>query len=78
MHALAVNCHERPPTELGISLCNESGHPPTLYACIGSLNEFAKVDLETGFVTAIVPNLKGPHGLVFITSDNNNSQGNEQ
>jgi hypothetical protein len=51
--------------------------PGTLYACIGSLNEFAKVDLATGFVTAIVPNLKAPHGLVFIPSGNDNNQGDD-
>ena len=51
--------------------------PATLYACIGSLNEFAKVDLATGFVTAIVPNLNAPHGLVFIPSGNDNNQGND-
>ena len=51
--------------------------PGTLYACIGILNEFAKVDLATGFVTAIVPNLNGPHGLVFIPSGNDNSQGDD-
>jgi hypothetical protein len=51
--------------------------PGTLYACIGSLNEFAKVDLETGYVTVVVPNLNGPHGLVFMPSDNNNNQGDD-
>jgi len=51
--------------------------PGTLYACIGSLNEFAKVNLATGFVTAIVPNLNAPHGLVFIPSGNENNQGDD-
>ena len=51
--------------------------PGTLYACIGSVKEFAQVDLETGFVTVIVPNLNGPHGLVFIPSDDNDNQGDD-
>jgi hypothetical protein len=61
-----------------LTIQSEDLKPGTLYACIGSLKEFAKVDLETGFVTAIVPNLNGPHGLVFVPSDNDNSQSNEQ
>jgi hypothetical protein len=40
--------------------------PGSLYASVGSLNEFASVDLTTGKVTALVSNLSGPHGLVFI------------
>jgi hypothetical protein len=44
-------------------------HPGSLYACVGSLNEFARVDLETGFLTALVANLKAPHGLVFVAGD---------
>jgi hypothetical protein len=38
----------------------------SLYACVGSLNEVAKVDTKTGLVTALVNNLKAPHGLVFV------------
>jgi hypothetical protein len=37
----------------------------SLFASVGSLNEFATVDLTTGKVTPFVPNLSGPHGLVF-------------
>jgi hypothetical protein len=40
----------------------------SLYACVGSLNEFARVDLKTGMLTALVPNLKAPHGLVFVAA----------
>jgi hypothetical protein len=38
----------------------------SLFASVGSLNEFATVDLTTGKVTALVSNLRGPHGLVFV------------
>jgi hypothetical protein len=41
------------------------------------VKEFAQVDLETGFVTVIVPNLNGPHGLVFIPSDDKVNQGDD-
>jgi hypothetical protein len=37
-----------------------------LYAAVGSLNEFAQVDLSTGVVTAVVSNLNAPHGVLFI------------
>jgi hypothetical protein len=38
----------------------------SLYASVGSLNEFASVNTTTGKVTPVVPNLNGPHGLAFI------------
>jgi hypothetical protein len=38
----------------------------SLYACVGSLNQFAKVNLETGVVTSVVNSLNAPHGLVFV------------
>jgi hypothetical protein len=38
----------------------------SLYASIGSLNEFASVDLSTGIVTPVVSNLNAPHGVLFI------------
>jgi hypothetical protein len=38
----------------------------SLYASVGSLNEFASVDTATGTVTAFVANLNGPHGLAFL------------
>jgi hypothetical protein len=41
----------------------------SLYACVGSLNEFARVDLKTGMLTALIPNLSAPHGLVFVPED---------
>ena len=50
----------------------------SLYACVGSLNEFARVDLKTGLLTALVPNLKAPHGLVFVASDEGQNDGDQQ
>jgi hypothetical protein len=41
----------------------------SLYACVGSLNEFARVDLKTGFLTALITTLSAPHGLVFVPQD---------
>jgi glutamine cyclotransferase len=38
----------------------------SLYANVGSLNEFAWVDLKTGLVHALVNNLNAPHGLAFV------------
>jgi hypothetical protein len=49
----------------------------SLYACVGSLNEFAKVDLKTGRVTALVNNLNAPHGLVFVPQRNDDDNGDE-
>ena len=51
----------------------------SLYASVGSLNEFATVDINTGRVTALVSNLNGPHGLQFLpnTDDNEDDNGNQ-
>ena len=49
--------------------------PGSLFACVGSLNQFVKVDLKTGMVTALVTHLNAPHGLVFVP---NESEGGEQ
>jgi len=38
----------------------------SLYASVGSLKEVASVDLKTGKVTAFVPGLNGPHGILFL------------
>ena len=37
----------------------------SLYACIGSLNALAAVDMATGVATPLVGSLNGPHGLAF-------------
>jgi hypothetical protein len=53
--------------------------PGSLYACVGSLNEFVRVNIETGVVTSVVNNLNAPHGLVFIPkSDDENEGGDNQ
>ena len=46
----------------------------SLYACVGSLNPFVKVNIETGVVTPVVnSSLSAPHGLVFVPkSDDGN------
>jgi len=41
----------------------------SLYASVGSLNEVASVDLKTGKVTAFLPGLNGPHGILFLPND---------
>jgi hypothetical protein len=48
----------------------------SLFASVGSLNEFASVDLKTGKLTAIVPGLNGPHGILFLANaeDDNNDE----
>jgi DNA-binding beta-propeller fold protein YncE len=38
----------------------------SLYASVGSLKELASVDLKTGKLTAFLPGLNGPHGIVFV------------
>jgi hypothetical protein len=45
----------------------------SLYASVGSLHEFASVDLKTGTVTAVLPGLNGPHGILFLPNDDENS-----
>jgi hypothetical protein len=49
----------------------------SLYANVGSLNEFGKVDLKTGLVHALVNNLQAPHGLVFVPNEDD-EEGNDQ
>jgi hypothetical protein len=51
----------------------------SLYANVGSLNEFARVDLNTGYLTALLSNLNAPHGMVFIPeSEDQNDHGENQ
>ncbi len=38
----------------------------SLWACVGNWNALVSVDMSTGTVTAVVPNLNGPHGLDFL------------
>ena len=38
----------------------------SLFASVASLKALGRVDLKTGVVTPIVPNLNGPHGLLFV------------
>ena len=38
----------------------------SLYASVGSLQEFTSVDLKTGTVTAVLSGLNGPHGILFL------------
>jgi hypothetical protein len=45
----------------------------SLYACVGSVNQFVKVDLHTGVITPILTNLSAPHGLAFVPSRDENS-----
>jgi hypothetical protein len=41
----------------------------------GGLNEFAKVDIKTGHLTALMNNvLSAPHGLVFIPSEDDDER----
>jgi hypothetical protein len=49
----------------------------TLYACVGSLNEFGKVNLETGVVTSVVNSLKAPHGLAFVPKSDDENEGED-
>jgi hypothetical protein len=47
----------------------------SLYASVGSLNEFTSVDLKTGKVTALISGLNGPHGILFLpNADDDNSE----
>jgi hypothetical protein len=49
----------------------------TLYACVGSLNEFGKVNLETGVVSPVVSSLKAPHGLAFVSKSDEENGGED-
>jgi hypothetical protein len=42
--------------------------PGSLYASIGSLNEFASVNQTTGFVSSFAGSVKGPHGVAFVAN----------
>lgn len=44
--------------------------PMSLIAAAGSMNAVVTVDMKTGNATALIPNLKAPHGLVFVPSFN--------
>jgi len=49
----------------------------TLFASVGSLNELAVVDIQTGVSSPFVSNLNGPHGLEFVShtgDDDDNEQ----
>jgi hypothetical protein len=50
----------------------------SLYASVGSLNEFATVDINTGRITALVSNLSGPHGLEFLPNTEDGENDNTQ
>jgi hypothetical protein len=56
----------------------ENNAPGTLYACVGSLNQFATVSLTTGIVTPVVSNLNAPHGLVFMPNEQQNEGDDHQ
>jgi hypothetical protein len=49
----------------------EAGDLPrsSLYASVGSLNVFAKVDQKTGRVIPLLTSVSGPHGIVFVPRD---------
>lgn len=50
----------------------------SLYASVGSLQELGLVDLKTGKVRPFLSGLKGPHGLLFLPSlEDNNAQGDD-
>jgi hypothetical protein len=46
----------------------------SLYASVSSLSALVAVDRKTGIVTPIVSNLKGPHGLLFVAHEEDDSQ----
>ncbi len=49
----------------------------SLYAAVGSLNYFAKIDQKTGRVVPLLTSVNGPHGLVFVPQNNGNEGGND-
>ena len=51
--------------------------PGSLHACVGSVNQFVKLDLHTGVITPLETTLSAPHGLAFVPSRDENS-GNDQ
>jgi len=44
----------------------------SLYACVGSLNQFVRVNIHTGIVTPVISNLNAPHGLAFVPKGGEN------
>jgi hypothetical protein len=48
-----------------------------LYACVGSLNQFVRVNIPTGIVTTVISNLNAPHGLAFVPKGGEN-EGDDQ
>jgi molybdopterin-binding protein len=51
--------------------------PGSLYACVGSVNQFVRVDLHTGVITSVVTTLSAPHGLAFVPNRDENAGDNE-
>jgi len=49
----------------------------SLYACVGSVNQFVRVDLHTGVITPVLTTLSAPHGLAFVPSRDENSGDDE-
>lgn len=45
----------------------------SLYASVGSVNQFVTVDIHTGVITPVVTTLSAPHGLAFVPNRNENS-----
>jgi hypothetical protein len=45
----------------------------SLYACVGSLNQFVTVNLPTGVVRPFVSTLNAPHGLAFVPANDDNN-----
>ena len=48
-----------------------------LYVCVGSLNQFVRVNIPTGIVTPVISNLNAPHGLAFVPNNTEN-EGDDQ
>ena len=46
----------------------------SLFASVGSLNQFVTVNLKTGVVTAALDKLNVPHGLVFVPEENGDGE----
>jgi hypothetical protein len=47
-----------------------------LYASVGSLNQFDRLDLKTGVVTSMLnTSLNAPHGLAFVPKDDDEKEG---
>jgi len=49
-----------------------------LYASVGSLNQFARVNLETEVVTSVLnTSLNAPHGLAFVPNADDENEGGD-